>query len=120
MRKIPLQTAISKAANKPLIAEKLRRENAELETYNLLSTAENGLHRIITAEINPFLTSFEDQKDRHTAALVAHCYNHFEEVVSALSEFLADAETLKTPIRNEAICERARTALAKAEKVKLP
>jgi len=36
------------------------------------------------------------------------------ELLDALEELLTDIETLKPPFRNEAICERARAAIAKA------
>jgi hypothetical protein len=36
------------------------------------------------------------------------------EIFDALAEMLADADTLREPYRNEAVCERARAAIAKA------
>ena len=36
------------------------------------------------------------------------------EILDALAEMLADADTLQEPYRNEAVCERARAAIAKA------
>jgi len=36
------------------------------------------------------------------------------DLLDALAEMLADADTLQEPYRNEAICERARAAIAKA------
>ncbi len=36
------------------------------------------------------------------------------ELLAALAEMLADADTMNEPYRNEAICERARAAIAKA------
>ena len=35
------------------------------------------------------------------------------DLASLVEEFLCDQETLKVPVRNEAICEKARAALAK-------
>lgn len=35
------------------------------------------------------------------------------DLLSVVTEFLNDQETLKPPFRNEAICEKARAALAK-------
>lgn len=37
------------------------------------------------------------------------------ELLSVLTEFLCDQETLNEPFRNEAICEKARAAIAKAK-----
>ena len=39
------------------------------------------------------------------------------ELLEALQEALNDAETMQEPYRNEAICERMRAAIAKAEGV---
>jgi hypothetical protein len=36
------------------------------------------------------------------------------DLLAALAEMLADADTMNEPYRNEAICERARAAIAKA------
>jgi hypothetical protein len=36
------------------------------------------------------------------------------DLLDALAEMLADADTLQEPYRNEAICERARAAIARA------
>lgn len=53
-----------------------------------------------------------------TAAMLAHCYNHFDELVAVVSALLCDQETLKPPWRNEALCEKARAILAAVEDVK--
>jgi hypothetical protein len=37
------------------------------------------------------------------------------DLLEALEEMLCDAETMNPPYRNEAICERARAAIAKAK-----
>lgn len=48
-----------------------------------------------------------DEHDRLTSQVAA--------LRDALSEMLTDAETMNEPYRNEAICERARAALAACE-----
>lgn len=45
------------------------------------------------------------------AALIAAA----PDLLAVLDEMLADAETMREPYRNEAICERARAAIAKAK-----
>ena len=49
------------------------------------------------------------------AALIVRAVNSHDALRDALAEMLADAETMREPYRNEAICERARAALALAE-----
>lgn len=61
------------------------------------------------AFINDEATAYKE----NAAFIVTACNSHYE-LLETLQEMLADQETLNSPYRNEAICEKARLAIAKA------
>lgn len=59
------------------------------------------------------LFEFRSPEIAHAVAALPEILQQREELVALVTEFLNDAETMREPYRNEAICERARTMLEK-------
>lgn len=74
---ITLSEAFAKATKGPL-------RFPEGDSINLLAGNEHDPEIVAVLEHNDFMGVQLLQESKHNAALLAHCFNHFQEVVSAL------------------------------------